>query len=224
VPPVVLAFLGFCLVPASCTRDRIELNEPVRRAVAEAKAQGRSSAEMPMSIHPAGIGKSVSDIARDHLFLLLEAKRVGAATTSLEWIETWNVFSEIRRAPGDAGMFDKCAYLPPIHLQPGKAEFLIPFVSTGTLEVDGVTVRASSADSNINLIQGQRYLVLARQCAQGIGRIALSGNSFFLVDDSGRVLSTLGDASVGLRPFVDEILRLGSVDRVFRAVEEVRRR
>jgi len=221
----IVAF-AMMLGPVACSSDRQASNTDLRLAVAGAREKGQSTAKLErISDGGGGRGLAFDEVARTRLFILLEAKRPAVAITTTSSIETWNLFAERRRAVElQAADPTPCRFLPPSDLQYGGTDFLLPLISTGTVRVEGITVTATSADSDVNLESGRQYLTLAKECAPHIGRLSFGAFGVFPVDDGGRVSAMPKAFSGGTRPYFDEILRLGTIDSIFQAVQAARSR
>lgn len=160
---LVTLLMSACTLPKSQTESATSMPPPVVLAVQQAKKEGRKTTSVSTTVDSAR-NTSLSEELADSSVLVVTPKRLAAAVTTDNAFVTWTVFS-IEREVGEQSIRpDACFDQVPSSLQLSGRDLAVGFLG-GVMEVDGVTVTWGSADSQLDLTVGERYVLFGVRCS-----------------------------------------------------------
>jgi len=94
---------------------------------------------------------------------------------------------------------------------------MAPGLGGGTKVIEGVTIRYTFRESDVNLVAGQQYLFLLNVCPSGQAGLTYDVASVHSVSKDGTITASLGG-----RPFAQELQAVGTLKRLRAIIEDVK--
>jgi hypothetical protein len=226
---VLVLMLAAVLVISSACREEQSvqssasrpLSSSVAAAVKNAKASKRTHAEISEVVGK-DTESTLADVLASSSMLIVLPLRARAELTDGGSILTWQYFEVIewlqRKEPPRHR--DVCKGVDQPSAAPGSGSVVIG-LAKGTVEIDGIKVTVST-ESVVTFDHGQRYLLLAFECANNRLLLPYTYNSIFKVSPDGR-LSLPPFNYVGIAPFIRGILDLSTTSELARHIKAVNR-
>jgi len=205
---ILVAATGLCI-----SQPQAQAVASIADFAAKAKASGRTSASIEQHS-----GESLlqlrSVINRASVFVVRATGKPPLPTTTTFNIWTWytvRIDDTLRRRPPTARA---CRDIPPVRPSVGAGEAALQTLG-GTAIVDGVSVTLNAPVFGVSIPRFVRMLIFVDSCPADVFQLPQGGLDIFTVEPDGKLASEADSPY----PFRTEILRLGSVSEVRKAVE-----